>query len=196
MSKNRLTQTIYYMQLSSPFVSSGDTSETATGTNDLLPLPTRHSGGAVPEDSLPGHLHARGGSTQDQPTRISRTGMLSFPRHVTSKRTQVLRNRLLSSAIFLASPTIFMSPFTTSIHAPCHRSSSFSFSSGFMYNYYLHARMFRCMIVFYHAQTCTAIVFLSVCYNRHSGCPSCTPSVTSDQSITITHWLDYNAMMI
>lgn len=52
--------------------------EAATGAHHLHALTAGRARGAVRKDSLPRHLHARGGGTQDQPARVQSPGARSW----------------------------------------------------------------------------------------------------------------------
>ena len=52
--------------------------EAEARANDIFPLSARCSRVALSEDSIPRHLHARGSSTQDQPSRVTCSGILMF----------------------------------------------------------------------------------------------------------------------
>lgn len=52
--------------------------EAATGAHHLHALTAGRARGAVRKDSLPRHLHARGGGAQDQPARVQSPGAHSW----------------------------------------------------------------------------------------------------------------------
>lgn len=52
--------------------------EAATGAHHLHALTAGRARGAVRKDSLPRHLHARGGGSQDQPARVQSPGARSW----------------------------------------------------------------------------------------------------------------------
>ena len=61
-------------------VGSVDPPQTATREDDVLTSTTRHPRGPLPEDALPGHLHARGGGAEDQSARVEGSGQWSVTR--------------------------------------------------------------------------------------------------------------------
>lgn len=63
--------------LSFPFISRSKHSQAAQRAHDLHQSPTGRAGGTLRQDTLPGHLHARGGGPKDQPAWIQSAGKYS-----------------------------------------------------------------------------------------------------------------------